>query len=783
MTNFHRNSTAPRWRPLAAACCVALLAGSLEPVASAHTTSATTDPAALVNSFIGTGSGGKVTGNVDTFPGAVVPFGMLSFSPATPSRPEGGDYFYGDHKITGFGLTHISGPGCKAAGEVPILPTTGAIGANPDAAAAAFDHAHESATPGEYQVTLDPGTPSAIDARLAATLRTGIGRFEFPATDAADFIFKVSDGQTASSASSVRIISNTELAGSETSGHFCGAASSATLYFVAKFHRPFTTHGTWGEGAPQPGSAATAGVHTGAWVTFDTRRQRVVEMKVAISYVSEADAFANLAAEDPGWDFAKVAGDARADWNHWLSRIRVDGGTRDQQVQFYSALYHVLLHPNVFSDANGNYIGFDNKVHTLTKGQDFQYANFSGWDIYRSEIPLLALLAPKRTSDMITSLLNDQAQGGWLPKWGYDNGYTGVMNGDAADPVIAEAYAFGARDFDTRAALAAMVKGATQTPAPVFWSGAYIERPNLRAYEHLGYVPGYPSETLEYAVADFAIAAFAGALGDAPTHARFLARAGDWHNVFNPKAAFRGYTGYVQSRARDGKFSPGAAFDIARDAYGQAGFEEGNALQYTWMVPQDIGGLLTAMGGDANATARLDLLFAHLNVGPNEPYYWAGNEMCLGTPWIYDYTGAAWKTQQVVHRILREAYSATPGGEPGNDDLGAMSSWLVWADLGLYPETPGTPVLVLGAPVFPHATITLADGQRIELDAPRASLDTYVTALTIDGRASHRAWLSADALLHAAATRTVQLRYRMATTPDRRWGNTASDRPPSWPRH
>lgn len=770
------------WRPIAAACCAALLAGGLAPAALAQLAHTAADPAALVNPFIGTGSGGKVTGNVDTFPGAVVPFGMLSFSPATPSRPEGGDYFYGDHSITGFALTHLSGPGCSAAGEVPILPSVGAVGAKPDAASAAFNHAHESATPGEYQVTLDPGTASAIDAKLTATLRTGIGRFRFPASRAANFLFKVSDGQTPSSTSSVRIIGDDTVAGTETSGHFCGAASSATLYFAAEFNRPFTSHGTWGAGAPQPGSTATAGVHTGAWVTFDTTAKRDVEMKVAISYVSEADAFANLAAEDPGWDFARVAAAAHADWNRALSRIAVAGGTHDQQVEFYSALYHSLLHPNVFSDANGRYIGFDDKVHSLPKTQTDQYANFSGWDIYRSEIPLLALLMPKRTSDMIASLLNDQAQGGWLPKWGYDNDYTGVMNGDAADPIIAEAYAFGARAFDTGAALAAMVKGATQTPAPVFWSGAYIERPYLHAYEHLGYVPAYPSETLEYATADFSIAAFAKALGDTATHAKFLARSGDWRNVFNPDAAFRGYQGYAQSRARDGRFTPGPAFDITRDAYGQGGFEEGNALQYTWMVPQDLGGLIHAMGGDANATARLDLLFTHLNVGPNKPYYWAGNEMCLEIPWIYDYTGAAWKTQEVVHRILRDVYSATPGGEPGNDDLGAMSSWLVWADLGMYPETPGTPVLTLAAPVFPRATITLANGHRIEIDAHGASLDAYVAQVRVDGKAWTRDWLSADDLLQAATKGDATLRYTMAPQPNREWGQAPDDRPPSFAR-
>ncbi|HEX7326451.1 MAG TPA: GH92 family glycosyl hydrolase [Rhodanobacteraceae bacterium] len=745
----------------------------------------TGDPAALVNPFIGTGNGGKVTGDIDMFPGAVVPFGMLSWSPYTvPHRTEGGGYFYSDTQTGGFSLTHLSGPGCSADGEVPILPTTGPVDGNPDHATATFNHTDEKATPGEYQVTLDPGTAQAIRVKLATTTRTGIGEFTFPATPKANFLFKVSDGQTTSPTSTVRVVGNDEIVGSETSGHFCGAPSTATLYFVAQFNHPFQGYGTWGSGAPAPGTRARTGAHTGAWVTFDANKQRTIEAKVAISYVSVDDALANLKAEDHGWDFNAVADNAHQAWNHLLSRIQVHGGTHAQQVEFYTGLYHSLLHPNVFSDDNGRYIGFDDKVHTLPQGQAAQYANFSGWDIYRSEVPLLALVVPSRTSDMVASLLNDQAQGGWLPKWGYDNDYTGVMNGDAADPIIAEAYAFGARHFDTKAALAAMIKGATQTPDPTAWAGTFVERPNLLPYEHLGYVPGSASETLEDASADFAIAAFAKALGGTATYQKFLQRSGNWANVFDPDATFAGFKGFAATRARDGKFPPGPAFDIHRDAYGQAGFEEGNAIQYTWMVPQDLGGLIHAMGGDTKAVARLDRLFTQLNVGPNEPYYWAGNEMSLGTPWIYDYAGAPWKTQAVVRRILDKLYAATPGGEPGNDDLGAMSSWLVWADLGLFPETPGTPVLVTGAPVFPEVTLTLANGRKVAISAHGAPSDGYIHALRVNGTAWSKDWLSADTLLGNATTgpTTTHIDYIMASRPDAHWGAAKADRPPSWSR-
>lgn len=738
------------------------------------------NPVAFVNPFIGTGNGGKVTGDVDTFPGAVTPFGMLSFSPTTPSRPEGGDYSYKDHVIQGFSLTHVSGPGCSAGGEVPILPTIGAIGAHPGKATEPFDHKHESASPGSYAVTLAPGTASAIQTTLTATPRTGLGSFRFPAVSHANFLFKVANAQAGSPASTVRIIGTHELAGSVSAGHFCGTASGTTLYFVASFDRSFSSYGTWEGGELKSGSRGNAGADTGAWVSFDTRRQRDLKLKVAISYVSTANAQENLDKEDPGWNLKTIMAKARQEWNRLLSRITVRGGTHDQKVQFYSALYHTLLHPNIFSDVNGEYIGFDRKVLHLAQDQAAQYSNFSGWDIYRSEVPLLALLTPHRVSNMVRSLLNDQKQGGWLPKWAYDNDYTGVMNGDAADPVIAEAYAFGARDFDTKAALAAMVKGATQTPEPEAWSGTFAERPNLHAYDRLGYVPGNASETLEYAVADFAIARFAQALGDTATYRKFLKQSGNWRNTFDTHASFRGFAGYSEPRAVDGSYPAGPGFNIRPQAYGQRGFEEGNTIQYTWMVPQDLRGLIAAMGGDQVAVKRLDTLFEHLNVGPRLPYYWAGNEPALSMPWVYDYAGAPYKTQAVVHRLLTEVYSDTPGGEPGNDDLGAMSSWLVWAYLGLYPETPGAPVLVLSAPVFPQATLRLGNGHRLAISAPAASTGAYVGALTINGKPWHKAWLSSSLLTGPHARKTTALRFKMQATPEKSWGAAPADRPPSW---
>jgi putative alpha-1,2-mannosidase len=946
------------------------------------------DPAALVDPMIGTGSGGATVGQVDTYPGASAPFGMLTFSPDTPSRPDGGGYNYADSSTLGFSLTHISGPGCGAFGDFPILPTVGAIGSDPVDTTDAFSHSSEHAAPGSYSVTLNPSTSDAIDASLAATARTGIAQFSYPSGTSSNVLFKMGDAQSGNTSASVQILNDHEIAGTETAGQFCGSPGTYPVNFVASFSRPFASYGTWhtaptgpnvftdptgdldwsyhevssggsdptiapattpdgqsavswqqssalpntwiqatppaltqgdtyqasvtvqgggdvyldfynGQedvdstavnltstpttltiastiptgsiGAPQvqvrtaatgsvdllasavsleqesvvttPGAtqtsskgaaaprvpaapngkpaksngtlvapngveakgsesrtqvAGTSGLQSGAWASFNTTTQHQVTMKVAISYVSQADAWANLAAEDPGWSVRQVSQGTYAAWNQLLDRIRIGGGTAQQRTEFYTALYHALLDPSIFSDDNGEYIGFDNQVHRAPPGQT-QYANYSGWDIYRSEVPLLAVIAPQQTSQMMTSLLNDEAQGGWLPKWGFANDYTQVMNGDAADPILAEAYAFGARDFNAQAALAAMVKGASTVPTTgQLGQGTYTERPDLSDYLSLGYVPNVgesdlspepngASETLEYASADFSIAQLAGALGQSSTAATYLQRSQNWTNIFNVD------TGYIQPRDGSGLFPE---FDPTTDgmgSFGQSGFQEGNAAQYTWMVPQDLQGLITAMGGDTAAISRLDDFFQQLNAGPNLPYMWAGNEPSLGTPWIYDYAGAPYKTESTVHELLDDVYSDTPGGEPGNDDLGAMSSWFVWASLGLYPETPGVSVLALGAPIFPQAVISLPGGHQVVMNAPGASTSTYVQSLKVDGKAWAPVWLPGSAVTGTAdspatlapnwqggQSSTTRLDYTMGATANTSWGAAASDAPPSY---
>jgi predicted alpha-1,2-mannosidase len=741
----------------------------------------TADPAALVDPFIGTGSGGPVVGEVDTFPGATVPFGMVAWSPDTPRKPAGGGYSYDDHEITGFSLTHLSGVGCATGGDLPFLPVTGDLPADPGAATLAFDHADETASPGGYAVTA-----GGIRTELTVTARSGLARLAYPRTDQARLLVKVANSQNGSAGATFSTVGDREITGSVTSGRFCGQPNSYTVHFVARFNRPFIASGVWGAtgGAPvSQGSAVAAGPASrrtltaaepvaGGYVTFDTRDNPAVAVQIGLSYVDIDGARANLRAEATTWDVQRQRANARRAWNRQLGKVRIGGRSPDQRRQFYTALYHAMVGPNLFSDADGRYRGFDDAVHTTARPQ---YANFSGWDVYRSQIPLLALLAPDETADMMASLLRDADQGGWLPKWPVANGYTGVMNGDAADPMLAGAYAFGARNFDVRHAVDLMVRGAEATGPP--GQGWYVERPSQVPYLRQGYVPNTQStsisplpngasETLEYAVADFAIGRLAAATGRPQLAQRFHARSQNWANLFDTA------TGYIRPRDADGAFPPGSAV-AAGTGFGQSGFQEGNAAQYTWMVPQNLRALADGIGGDAAAVRRLDEYFTSLNVGPNDPHHWQGNEPTFGTPWVYNTLGQPWKTQATVRRIMTELYHPTPGGEPGNDDVGALSSWYVWSALGLYPQTPGVPMFVVGSPLFASATVDAGPGRRIEINAAGAG-STFVRSLRVNGRPTGHTWLP---LADRGVTR---LDFRLGDTPNTAWGTGRGDAPASF---
>ncbi|MEU1630065.1 lectin [Streptomyces sp. NPDC020096] len=793
-------------RRIAAVAVLALAALPLQTLGAEPASAATLvdDPASLVNPLIGT------SGSVDTFPGPDAPFGMLQWGPDTaPHRPDGGGYEYKDNKISGFSLTHLSGPGCAGAGDVPILPITGELSGNLSDTAATFQHEDEQTGIGYYGVT----DASGIKTELTTATRAGLGRFTFPGSTDSHLLLKLSGGATQVDGTRAEVVNNNEVIGAVQSGHFCGANNTYTLHFDIKFNQPFTTSGTWvgdtidesatsiERGRPQQAfgpNHATApargpdftlrgkpspSMHgptvprkrssvgppvtgaNGMYLTFDTTGAQTVTAAVGISYTSDSNARKNLAAQIHGWNFDALRQANHKEWNRVLSRVRVGGGSHDQQVQFYTALYHALLHPNVFSDANGEYMGMDDQVHHLAKGQLAQYANYSGWDIYRSQVQLMAMVDPRVESDVVTSMLNGYDQTGLLPKWAQNNGETYVMVGDPAAAIIADAYAFGARDFDTAHALDALVHEATK-PNNV--------RPGEAVRDDKGYLPidgkdwgccnfyGPVSTQQEYDVADYAVATLAKSLGHHDIYAKFAARAQDWQNVFNPQS------GYLQAKKADGEFAAGFTPGTS------SGFVEGTSAQYTPMVPFNLRALIAARGGTAAYSSYLDSLLSNITA-PSGTNADLSNEPSLEIPWEYDYVGQPWKAQAALRQAEQKLWFNAPVGSFGNDDLGQMASWYVWSELGFYPETPGTDILALGSPVFPQTELTLGNGKVVRINAPQAAPDApYVQALRVNGRAWNRAWLGFRALSRGGA-----MDYALGTAPNTGWASSPASAPPS----
>lgn len=716
-------------------------------------------PVQYVDPFIGTDVSpadrflaGFAGGNV--FPGASFPHGMVQWSPDTTTAP--GGYRYAQSVIQGFSLTHFSGRGCPAYQDFPFMPAIGPLAASPlDPAdyASSFSHSNEVAMPGYYSVSLDA---SNIQVALTVTERSGFGQFTYPRSHDALMLINAGGSATGDdqAGTGVQIIGPNQIVGSASSGRFCHGANTYTVYFAALFDRPFSTFGTWDGSAVMPHALTSSGKHAGAYVGFNTLEKQTVQVKVGISFVSTANALLNLEQEDPDWDFNAVRAQANSAWNARLSQIEVSGGTQQEKTVFYTALYHTLFHPNVFSDVNGQYIGFDRRVHTA-QGYT-QYENFPGWDMYRSLIGLLSILEPKETGDMLQSLVMDAQQGGGaLPRWEVANDNSGGMVGDSDDAVIATGYAFGVRNFDAQAALHAMDMGASQPGAR---AGRYHSREGLSDYLGPGYVStrlqGSASITLEYATDDFAIARFSKALGKMRHYTTYMQRSQNWKHLFSAAS------GYIEPRNPDGSFL------TPFDPTSTDGFVEGNGLQYSWMVPYDLRGLFKAMGGDAKVIQRLNAHFTHLNAGPNSQYAFMGNEPEFEVPWEYDFAGASYRTQDVVRRIITQLFQADPAGLPGNDDGGAMSSWYVFAALGLYPEIPGVAGFALGSPLFPSVTVHLGNGSLLRIEGQGAAPTMrYVHGLNVNGRPYSSAWLPFAAIMHGAT-----LQFALGDNPDVAWG-------------
>lgn len=747
-------------------------AGLLIPLLALATGIATAaDHASDVDPRIGTGGDGH------TFPGATVPFGMIQLSPDTamPDFRHGykwaAGYQYGDSSILGFSHTHFSGSGHSDLGDVLVMPLAGAVKLDPGDAAvpgsgyrSRFSHASEVVQAGYYAVTL---ADSGVRAELTAGRRVGWHRYTFPADQPAHLLLdlrpSIYDYPGKVLWSNLRVRADGSVTGCRLTN---GWAPGRTLCFAMRFSQPMTARtlydrdtdapykGFKGPGHQREDHDAQDGRALEGVFDFGTLAKPLV-VKVAISTVSEAGALANLAADGAGWDFDARRQQAHRAWSDVLADIDVDAPAA-ARTQFYTALYHALLSPTLSMDVNGQYRGPDHQVHTA-KGFDF-YSTWSLWDVYRAQQPLMVLLHPDRSTDFIRSLLAARAASpfGILPVWAYGGLETWCMIGYHAVPVIADAYLKGVRGFDADEALQAMVASASYGPYG-----------DLADYMKLGYVPidrepEGASKTLEYAYDDWTIAQMATAMGKRDIAATFGKRAGNWRNAWDAR------TGFMRARLADGSFRE--PFDPAVAGYG-SDYTEGNAFQYSWYVPQDVPGLIAAMGGKARFIGRLDGVF-DAKVDPTHfkhveditgliGWYAHGNEPSHHLAYLYDYAGAPWKTQQRLKQIMDSQYAARPDGLAGNDDLGQMSAWYVFTALGFYPVTPASDVYAIGRPFVARAVLHLAGDRTFTITAaPFDALHPYVGEITLNGQPLEQPFVH-----HRDLVGGGELHFRMVAAP------------------
>ncbi|MEU8704942.1 GH92 family glycosyl hydrolase [Streptomyces sp. NPDC048565] len=726
------------------------------------------DPTALVDTSIGNNGDGT------TFPGAAAPFGMVQLSPDTQLNKYA-SYDYAQDTILGFSHTHLSGVGCQTMGNVRFMPTTGAVtSSDPEKYAAKFSHDNETRTPGSYGVTFDNG----IQAELSATERTGQHRYTFPAgSDAQNVLIETGESNGSTYAGDIEVVGKDTVEGWLQGGNFCGETGKERyrVYFSAKFDRTFSTFGTWSDDTltPDEREASRGTRRAGAWLSFDPAGGDQVGSSVGLSYTSVDGARLNRGAEQPA-SFDKARSGAHDAWRDQLNRMRVAGGSTADQRTYYSALYHSLLHPSIGSDVDNRYRGFDDKVH---RSDATYYQMFSLWDTYRSQNQLVALIDPDKATDMAKSVLRIYQDGGWLPRWGLGNGETNVMSGDPVTPWVVDLYNRGLLDDRTsRQLFDALWKNVNEVPSD---QSAFRGRDGNPTYVENGWVgyqdlPGYTygdsrqagSATLEYALADCALSTMADGLGYEDKAAKLAPRCDNFAKLWDTDVTSEGFSGFPVTRNADGTVAGDP------DPTQSGAFHEGTAWQYQWLAQQDPQALFGLMGGRAKAEQRLDTFFDMPTVltDPakaasdswvtgaydyhNNFAFNPNNEPDFHAPWMYAWTGAPWKTSAVL-RAMRTLFTDDAYGMPGNDDLGATSSLLVFAMAGVFEAQPGSADYIVSAPMFDKVEIRPEHGRRIRVEAPGASASKlqYVSSVRTDRGRLHRSWLSHEELLHSGTIR------------------------------
>ena len=704
-----------------------------------------TDAVDRVNPYIGTGSG-KI-GYGGTMPFVTPPFGMTDWTPQTrQNKLSVVSYKYEDTTISGFIGTHQPAIWMGDYGYVTLMPEIGALKTTPEARKLPFKHSDEVARPDYYSVWMDAGNSKRIRTEMTATERCAYMRFTFPAGDDSKVIVEASRpgiaGLTAVS------IGTSEIEGYNPDRVDAGLGPfklpNFKGYFVVQFRQKFKVAGVYDPKSQPPAEA------TGAYAKFTTTDGEVIEARIGTSFISMQQARANLSAEIPEWDFEALRKKLREQWNEKLSRVTVEGANEDEIKTVTTALYHALLYPRIFSEQGRYYSAYDDKLHS---GES--YNAYSIWDTFRAENSLLTLVAPERIPGMVTALLNDYKEGGWMPKWPNPS-YTNIMIGTHADSLVAEAINKHFKGFDYDLAWKAVYKDAMTPPDDDMQHKWYDREPHtpyearagLTYLKQLGYIPTdktaeAASSTLEDSYDDWCVAQVAKALGKTKDFEFFLHRSLNYQHLFNKE------TGFMQGKKSDGSW-----------ADPKDGWTEGDHWVYTWAVMQDIPGLIAQMGGRDAYNTKLDEHFSggH-NVHSNEPSH--------HYPYLYDYSGAAWKTQAKVREIANAEYANLPSGIDGDDDCGQMSAWYLFTALGFYPVNPASGDYMIGSPLFKKMTLRLDNGKTLTVIAENNSdKNVYIQSATLDGKMLNKPVIRYDQIM-AGAT----LKFVMGPSPSQ-WGSS-----------
>lgn len=676
--------------------------------------------AQYVNPLIGTTK--KSNGNV--VPGATVPFGMIQITPATCILGKNKNtYSYEANKISGFVSTILSGTGGSCLGDGLFMPWCGQVSKSPGEDwyfySSAFNHSKEKSTAGFYSVALQN---DSLQVELTSTTRSGMARFSRIKGDLNVLINPSLNQNMRVYESEIEVINNTTLRANTETGYFWYRNNRYKVYYVIQFNRPFDKVTCWSKNDLILDRNKTKGPNSGMFVTFKQGKSTPVVMKIGLSYVSTENAILNLKSENPQWNFDSVKSRAEASWDNLLSRVKVESDDTSKKQIFYTALYHAFYHPNVFNDVNGDYVGFDKKIHN-TEQKYTHYTNFSGWDTYRNQIPLIAMLVPEVANDFALSMVNNGIQAGAMPKWSVANDESGIMIGDPATAAMSTIFAFGIRNYDYKKGYEIMLNQAT---VPGVKCNNYEVRPDLNQYLDSGYIAedkhadrGSVSVSLEYNIADYALSQMAHSLGDSINAVKLENQSYSWRRYFNKEK------GFLWPVLSDGSFIK--EFNPYEKPFSQPeiGFCEANSNVYTLMIPHDFETVLKFIGGKEVLKERIDKY--DLKYFRNEPAYL--------TPWLYNYIGEPWQTQKKVRELVNQFFTADENGIPGNDDLGQMSAWCVSSYLGLFPAIPGTDKLLISSPFFEKIIIDNKRNKKIMISAKNVNNSNFsISSVKLNGK-------------------------------------------------